>query len=321
MDKELLLLLFEKLTYIRLVEEKIVELYPKQEMRCPVHLSIGQEGVAVGISANLSNEDIVFSNHRCHAHYLAKGGNLNKFFAEIYGKKTGCSKGRGGSMHIVDLEKGFFGSTPIVGGVIPLAVGAAFTFDYKSKNNVAVVFLGDGASEEGIFHESLNYAKLKNLPVLFVCENNLYSVYTPLDKRQPKRKIIDIARAHGLSCYEIDGNNILEVYETAKMSVTAIKNREGPIFIEASTYRWREHCGPNYDNNLGYRTEGEFLLWKEKCPLKRLKEKLLNEGLITNNMITEIEDKIKIKIEEAVKFAKLSPFPDKEELDKFVYAD
>lgn len=314
--------MLEQLFYLRLVEEKICELYPEQEMRCPVHLCIGQEAVAVGVCAALSKEDIVFSNHRSHGHYLAKGGDLNKFFAEIYGKSTGSSKGIGGSQHLIDLSVNFMGSTPIVGGTIPLAVGAAFSQRYRDKNNVAVIFFGDGASEEGVFHESLNFAKLRNLPVLFVCENNLYSVYTPLHLRQSKnRKISDIARAHGLDCYIVNGNNIVEVYEMTKKAIEKIKLGGGPAFIEAFTYRWREHCGPNYDNQIGYRTEEEFLSWKEKDPIKMIEKALKNEGLISETEIQEMKDRIKTKIELAVEFAKSSHFPNKEELDKNLYAD
>ena len=316
-----LLKLFEKMLYIRLVEEKICELYPEQEMRCPIHLCIGQEAIAVGICSALTKDDLVFSNHRSHGHYLAKEGDLKKFFAEIYGKSTGCSHGLGGSQHLVDLAVNFIGSTPIVGGTIPLAVGAAFSLSYKNANNVAVVFLGDGASEEGVFHESLNFAKLKNLPVLFVCENNLYSVYTHLHLRQPKsRPILNLAQAHGLDSYIVDGNNVAEVYETAQKTIEKIKQGNGPALIEAPTYRWREHCGPNYDNHIGYRTEEEFLAWKEKDPLKLAKETLLQENSIFAFIIQNIESKIKAEIEKAVEFAKSSNFPTKEQLSKNVYA-
>ena len=185
-----------------MVEEKIVELYPQQEMRCPVHLSIGQEAVSVGVCANLTREDIVFSNHRSHGHYLAKGGNLKAMVHEIYGKSTGCCFGRGGSMHLLDLSINFFGSTPIVGGTIPIAVGASLASKMQQKNNITTIFHGDGAVEEGVFHESLNFASLKKLPVLFVCENNLYSVYTPLSERQPNREIYKLVEAHDIKAYQ-----------------------------------------------------------------------------------------------------------------------
>lgn len=321
MNKEVLLLLFENLLYVRLVEERICDLYSEQEMRCPVHISIGQEATAVGVCVALRKDDLMFSNHRSHGHYLAKGGDLKKFVAELYGKATGCSKGKGGSMHLVDLSVNFIGSTSIVGGVIPLAVGAAFTQSIKNSDKVVVVFLGDAASEEGVFYESINFAKLKNLPVLFFCENNLYSVYTPLLERQYSRKIIDVVKAQGLTSYEVDGNDAVAVYDTVKEAVEKIRNGGGPAFIESPTYRWREHCGPNYDNNIGYRTEEEFLQWKERDPVKILKEKLIRENLIDLGELLEIENKVKSKMIEALNFAKLSPFPNREELDKYTYAD
>lgn len=320
MDKEFLKVLFERLLYIRHVEERIAQLYPEQEMRCPVHLSIGQEATAVGAISALSLQDMVFSNHRAHGHYLAKGGNLQKFFAEIYGKETGCSRGRGGSMHLIDLDVNFMGSTPIVGNIIPVAMGAAFTASFKKSDQVVMVFLGDAASEEGVFHECLNFSKLRNLPIIFFCENNFYSVYTPLNERQPARKIIDIARAHGLSCFEVDGNDVLKVYEITKQAVEKIKMGSGPVFIESPTYRWREHCGPNYDNHIGYRKESEFMEWKQKCPLERLQRKLIEEGIMAIEEISDLNKRIATQIETAVDYAKSSQFPSKEELDKFVYA-
>ncbi|MBI2665015.1 thiamine pyrophosphate-dependent dehydrogenase E1 component subunit alpha, partial [Candidatus Woesearchaeota archaeon] len=302
------------------VEEKICALYPEQQMRCPVHISIGQEATAVGTCAALCSEDMVFSNHRSHGHYLAKGGDLKKFFAELYGKISGCSKGRGGSMHLIDLDVNFMGSTPIVGNIIPVAVGAAFSLQLQQKSQVVVVFIGDGAIEEGVFHESLNFAKLKGLPILFFCENNLYSVYTPLNKRQPDRKISNIPKGHGLLCYEIDGNNVETIYKVVSEAVALLREGKGPIFIEAYTYRWREHCGPNYDNHIGYRTEEEFLKWKQLDPLEICRQQVLQQGLITTETLTEFKKKIEFKISEAVKFAQESNFPDQEQLDKFVYA-
>lgn len=313
--------LFEKMLYIRMSEERICELYPEQEMRCPVHISIGQEATAVGVAANLTAKDMVFSNHRSHSHYLAKGGNLNTFFAELYGKATGCSKGKGGSMHLVDLSCGFMGATPIVSSSIPVAVGAAFTVSRKNSPEVVVVFFGDAAVEEGVFHESINFARLQNLPVLFFCENNFYSVYSHIRVRQPNRAITSLAQGHGVECYEADGNDVENVCEVVKRAVQRIKAGHGPIFIEAVTYRWREHCGPNYDNHLGYRTEEEFLEWKEKCPIKRLKHKLLAEKIITEEDIKIMETDLKNKIDAALDFAKSSPFPGPGEINKNVYAD
>jgi TPP-dependent pyruvate/acetoin dehydrogenase alpha subunit len=319
MDKKTIVSLFTKILFIRIVEEKIADIYSEQEMRCPVHLSIGQEATAVGVCHALEKSDIVLSNHRSHAHYLAKNGNLKKFFAEIYGKKNGCSKGRGGSMHLTDMSNGFMVSTPIVAGTMPLSLGVAFNMKIHKKKNVSVIFLGDGTAEEGIFHECLNFAKLKNLPVLFVCENNLYSVYTHLSERQPNRPLSDIPKAHGLDCYEADGNNVLDVYNVAGEAIRKIKSGAGPAYIELKTYRWREHCGPNYDNNIGYRTEEEFEIWKEKDPIVKLKNKLSSEDILSKNEIKKIELKIQSKIKNAVNYAKRSSLPGKNDLGKYLY--
>ena len=250
---------------IRLIEESIAEKYSEQKMRCPTHLSIGQEAISVGVCGNLSNEDFLMSTHRAHAHYLAKGGNLKAMLAEIYGKKTGCSGGMGGSMHLIDKSVGFMGSTAIVANTIPVAVGLGMSLKIKQQENISCVFFGDGAVEEGAFYESINFALVHRLPVLFICENNLYSVYSGLDVRQPKnRKIYDMAKGIGISSDSGDGNKLEEVYEMTRQAKTKILSNEGPQLLEFSTYRWREHCGPNYDNDIGYRDEEEFLNWKEK---------------------------------------------------------
>ncbi len=254
--KNNLIRLYREMLRIRLIEERIVTLYADQEMRCPVHLCIGQEGIAVGACAALDPRDYVFSGHRSHGHYLAKGGNLNAMMAEIYGKATGCAGGKGGSMHLIDLDAGFMGSTPIVGSTIPIAVGAAFGSVMQNDDRVTMVFFGDGAVETGVFHESLNFAALKKLPVIFVCENNLYSVYSPLEVRQPAgRRILNLALAQGIESIEGDGNNVELVHELCSRAVGKARKGGGPTFFEFATYRWREHCGPEYDNHIGYRSE------------------------------------------------------------------
>lgn len=322
MNEKLNISLLYEMLRIRLVEEKIAELYPEQEMRCPIHLCIGEEAIAAGVCANLKNKDIVMSNHRSHGHYLAKGGNLKAFIAELYGKSTGCSKGRGGSMHLIDLSVNFLGSTAIVGGTIPVAVGTAFGSKLQGKDDkVTVVFFGDGTVEEGVVHESLNFASLKNLPILFICQNDQYSVYTHISDRQPPRQIYLLAKAHGMKAYQADGNDVIEVYEVIKKAIGSIKKGEGPVFIEFLTYRWLEHCGPNYDNDLGYRTETEFNDWVARCPLESFTSKMLKDGVITNNQIELMKEKIREEINEAVLFAKSSPFPDKTTLFENVYSN
>ena len=319
-NKKFLVSLFHDMLRIRLIEERIAELYPEQEMRCPVHLSIGQEAVAVGVCASLTENDPALSGHRAHGHYLAKGGDLNRFFAEIYGKVTGCSRGRGGSMHLFDLSVNFLGSTPIIASTIPVAVGVAFAEKAKKRHSVTTAFFGDAAVEEGVFHEAVNFAALKKLPVLFICENNFYSVYTPLSERQPDREIRQLAAGHGIPAFREDGNDVLKVYETAKKAVAAIRKNSGPVFLEFLTYRWREHCGPNFDNHLGYRSEAEFKSWQKKCPIVRFKKYLSDHKLISAAEIKQMEESIIREIDAAVKFAKTSPFEEKEVSLADVYA-
>lgn len=319
--KETYKLMYEMMLRIRMVEEKIADLYPEQEMRCPVHLCIGQEAVAVGVCANLTGDDYVLSGHRSHGHYLAKGGDLRAMMAELYGKVTGCSQGKGGSMHLVALSAGFLGATPIVGSTIPIAVGAAFGSVMRGERRVMVVFFGDAAVEEGVFHESINFAALKRLPVVFVCENNLYSVYSPLSVRQPEgREIFRLAKGHGMESYQGDGNDVIEVYKLAEQAVRKARDGGGPTFLEFKTYRWREHCGPNYDNQLGYRTESEFQEWKQRCPIERLKERLLGDSVLCNQDIEGMIRNLEAEIEDAVVFAKESPFPAERLLLEHVYA-
>lgn len=321
MQGETLTRLYREMLRIRMVEEKIAQLYPEQKMRCPVHLCIGQEAVAAGVCANLSRDDYVLSGHRAHGHYLAKGGNLGAMMAELYGKVTGCSRGIGGSMHLVDLTAGFVGSTPIVGSTIPIAVGVAFGSVMRREARVTVVFFGEAATEEGVFHESLNFASLKRLPVVFVCENNLYSVYSPLSVRQPEnREVYQLAKGHNVESCQADGNDVVEVHNLSEQAINKARGGGGPSFLEFKTYRWREHCGPNYDNVLGYRTESEFFQWKNRCPIERLKEGLLKEGVLCNQDIDSIVRDLEAEIEAAIAFAKQSPFPEEQLLSLNVYA-
>ena len=296
--------LFESMLRIRLVEESIANKYSEQKMRCPTHLSIGQEAIAVGVCANLTSQDQALSTHRAHAHYLAKGGCLNSMMAEIYGKASGCSKGMGGSMHLIDTSVGFMGSTAIVGNTIPVAVGLALEKKLTRKKSIACVFFGDGATEEGAFYESVNFAIIHSLPILFICENNLYSVYSGLEVRQPvDRKIYKMVRAMGISAQHGNGNDVEEVARKVKHAKTMILKSGGPQFLEFDTYRWREHCGPNFDNNIGYREESEFLKWKKKDPLKNF----YSEN--SQKYIDRKIDKISQEIDDAHKFADDSKFP------------
>lgn len=293
---------------IRLVEEELARRYPEQEMRCPVHLCIGQEAVAAGVCAALRREDVVFSNHRAHGHYLAKGGDLRGMIAEIYGKETGCCGGRGGSMHLVDNSAGFGGSTAIVGGTVPIAVGAAWASKLEGRDNIAAVFFGDGCFEEGVLHESMNFAAMMRLPVLFICENNGYAVYTGVAERQPKRPIYQVARAHGLEAQQEDGNDAEAVFRIAATAVKAAREGGGPQFLELRTFRSLEHCGPESDDHLGYRAPEEVSYWRGRCPIALAKARLVEQGWQEKDLEALMEP-VREEINLAFQFARESPAP------------
>ncbi len=320
-DRNVLLKLYSSMLLIRRTEESIAELYAGQEMRCPVHLCIGQEAVPAGVCQNLTLDDSAFSNHRAHGHYLAKGGSLKAMIAELYGKETGCAKGRGGSMHLIDLAVNFAASTPLVGGTIPVAVGAALASKMQNKNSVSVAFFGDSAVEGGIFHEAVNFAALHKLPVLLVCENNLYASQTHIRERQPEREITQLAKGHGIAAFKEDGNDAIAVYMAAKKAVEHARSGNGPVFLEFPTYRWLEHVGPNDDSKLGYRTGQEIAEWKENDPVKRLRETLLGSRIATEKELEAIDEALKKDVSEAFRFAKESAFPAKETLHDNLYSE
>ncbi len=314
------LALLRSMLRIRRIEEAIAKRYVEQEMRCPMHLCIGQEAIAVGVCSALSVADNVFGNHRAHGHFLAKGSNLNAMIAELYGRSSGCCGGRGGSMHLIDLEAGFLGSTPIVGGTVPLAVGSAWASSLKHNGQVTVVFFGDGCFEEGVVHESMNFASLHKLPVIFVCENNEFSVYTRLNERQPDRPIYRLAEAHGLTAYTGDGNDVEEVLRISRTAVDLARRGLGPQFIELHTYRWREHCGPDFDDHLNYRSEQEVEEGMKNCPIARY-IKILEQGNSKVHLeIKQLEDEIKKEISAAFEFAFASKRPTDDDAQAKVYA-
>lgn len=308
------------LVRIRRVEEKIAERYNEKQMRCPVHLSIGQEAVAVGTCLALTSADHIFSNHRCHAHYLAKGGNLPRMIAELYGKATGCAKGKGGSMHLVDVAAGMMGASALVAGTIPLAVGSAMALKQQNKKALCATFFGDGATEEGIFFESLNFAALKQLPVLFICENNLYATYSSIAARQSNTRIADKVAPFGVRTFVVDGNKVESVYRCVTEARERALNGEGPTFIECLTYRWRDHVGPADDDSIGYRTLDEIQRWKADCPITELRNKLFKSSELSTHQWEEMESRVAKEIEEAFAFAEASPFPAIEELHRDIYA-
>lgn len=302
--------ILEMMLKIRMVEEEIADRYFEQKMRCPTHLSIGQEAVSAALSVNLTHADLAVSTHRSHAHYLAKGGDLSRMIAEIYGKSTGCSQGKGGSMHLVDLSVGFMGSSAIVGNSTPIGVGLGLSLKLDGSDAISVVFIGDGATEQGVYYESLNFAALKKLPILFVCENNLYSVYTPKKYRQPsERSIAKVSSAMGVNATELDGNDASNLDVEFANIISEIRAGSGPQLVECLTYRLREHCGPLYDDNLNYRPEAEIASWLENDPIQRF----IDLYSINSEKLNSIKHGISKEIKIAFEFAENSPFPPSED--------
>lgn len=321
MNTQLSLRLFAQMYRIRAVEEEIALRYPKGKMRCPVHLSIGQEAIPAVFADSVRTTDFAVSTHRGHAHYLAKGGNLNAMISEIYGKATGCAKGKGGSMHLIDLAVNFMGTSAIVGNSIPVGVGLALSAQLKETDQISCVFLGDGAVEEGVFYESVNFAAVRKLPVLFICENNLYSVYSPLSVRQPPgRSIAKMVEAMGINVATGAASDLLSCNQVMKDAVNSVRAGEGPYFLEFSTYRWREHCGPNFDNDIGYRTQDEFLAWQERDPLTHLERALSHSEPNVQIEVDDIKSSVKGELQATFESAEAAPFPAASEAYQDVYA-
>ena len=309
------------MTRLRALEEKIAARYPEGLMRCPVHLSTGQEAVSAAVGLVLRATDLAVSGHRAHTHYLAKGGSMPRMLAEIYGKASGCSRGKGGSMHLIDESVGFKGSTAIVGGTVPVGTGLGLSIKGRGTDQVACVFLGDAVVEEGVFFESVNFAVLRSLPVLYVCENNLFSVYSPLSVRQPSgRAIHEMVAALGIATAHGDGNDPEAAYATCRDAVGAIRAGRGPAFVEFATYRWREHCGPHFDNHIGYREEAEFLAWKERDPVATYERRLLRDGVMTETDMAAMNQAVSDEVHAAFAFAESSPFPAAETAAEDVYS-
>ena len=304
---------------IRRAEERIADLLEANEIRCPTHLYVGQEAVAVGACLPLRSDDIVFGTHRSHGHYLAKGGDLDGMMCELYGRSNGCSLGRGGSMHLVAPEVGILGTSPIVAGSLPLAVGTAWASDLRQDGKVSVVFFGDGAVEEGVFHECLNFASLKNLPVVFVCENNQYSSHLILSERQPADNIHESAVPHAMVGARVDGNDVLAVYEVARDAIDRARAGDGPTLIEARTYRWRGHVGPNWDLDKAIRTQAEVDSWIARDPIRKLREDLDDADLVAE--LSALEPEVEAEIERSIDKARAGELPPPAELGHFVYRD
>ncbi len=320
LNPELNTSLLRMMVRIRTVEETIAARYGEGKMRCPTHLCTGQEAVSAGVGLALRPTDFAVSTHRAHGHYIGKGGSLRRMMAEIYGKRTGCAAGKGGSMHLIDRSVGFMGSTAIVGNTVPVGVGLGLSIQLHATDQVSCVFLGDAVVEEGVFFESVNFAVVRKLPVLFVCENNLYSVYSPLAVRQPTdRRIERMVAGLGLETHSADGNDVMSVYTLAERAINTIRTEQRPVFLEFATYRWREHCGPNFDNTLGYRTEAEYLEWKARDPIAQHVSSLQERGVLTPEAFARLEQDLRDEVEDAFAFAETSPFPDSNELYDHVY--
>jgi TPP-dependent pyruvate/acetoin dehydrogenase alpha subunit len=306
---------YREMHRIRRVEEEIARLYPSDKIMSPIHLSIGQEPISVGVCQALTPDDVVFGTYRSHALYLAKGGDLRGMMAELYGKVTGTARGKGGSMHLIDVAHNVMGASAVVGTTLPQAVGYAYALKLKKKPNIVAVFFGEGATEEGVFYESLQFAALKKLPMVFICENNLYAIHSAWADRHAHVHLCDRVKGFGIPAHQIDNNDGVKLHaEVTRARRTILQDGVGPIFLEAMTYRWNEHVGPGTDWHLGYRNEAEFEAWKAKDPVI-----LLGKELDPAEK-KKIDAEIEAEIADAIAFAESSPFPAPSELYDHVFA-
>lgn len=313
LEKERLLEMHEKMVTIRKFETKVEQLHLQGILPGLKHLYIGEEAVAVGVISALREDDYIASTHRGHGHCIAKGGDVKKMMAELYGKKTGYCKGKGGSMHISDIKIGILGANGIVGANIPIAGGAALSAKLRGTDQVAVSFFGDGGANEGIFHEGINLASVWKLPLIFVCENNLYAISTHQPMVTAIRNIGDRASSYGIPKFIVDGMDLLAVYEAANKAVTRAREDKGPTLIECKTYRFRGHYVGEGSRELTYRSREELEDWEKRCPIKRFESLLMEKNILTGSLVNQINYQIDLEIEEAVKFAEQSPYPDPQE--------
>jgi len=307
--------LYRGLRLVRRAEERVAEIYPSDKIKSPVHLSIGQEAASVAVCDVLEERDTVGGTYRGHALYLAKGGTLRGMLAEMYGKTGGAARGKGGSMHLVSADNNILGASAVVGTGIPLAVGAALSAKMQKTGGIVVCFFGDGATEEGAFSESVNFAALKKLPILFVCENNFYAIHEPLSARWASDRLCERVATYGIHTHLIDDDDVLKLHDIAGAAVERIRAGNGPEFIEYHAYRMREHVGPNEDFDQGYRDASEADQWLGGDQVERLGD------MLSDDVRTRIDAEVEAEIEEAVAFAEASPIPGIEELYTHVYAD
>lgn len=315
-DKQKQLWIFRVMNEIRFFEEKAYEFFAANKLRGSVHLYTGEEAIASAIVSQLSDEDYITSTHRGHGHGIAKSGDLKSAMAELMGKETGFCHGRGGSMHIADLKKGNLGANAIVGGGIPIAVGGALAQSYLGKDNVTVTFFGDGASNQGTFHESINLASVWNLPVIFVCENNGFGISVPVKQSTSVKDVSVRAKGYDIPGITVDGNDVYAIYEAAETAIKRARQGKGPTLIECKTYRWRGHWTGDPEV---YRTKEDVKAWMEKDPIKRMKEKMLEDKIATEAQLDAIVTKAIADVEEAAAFAVASPEPDPKTVMDNVY--
>lgn len=309
----------ETMLVIRFAEEKIADMIDAGKVHCPCHLGIGQEAIAVGVAAQLRKTDRVFGGHRGHSQFLAVGGGVYELFAEVLGRITGCSHGMGGSQHLYDKSNGFWGSVPIVAATIPIATGAALAARMDKKGDLAVSFFGDCALEEGASQESLNLAAALNLPVVFVCENNLFASHMHIGYRQPANSTARFAQAHQIPFEILDGNDVVAVSAAMKRAADRARENGGPTYLECVTYRWRGHVGPREDMDVGVKRSEDLLRWKDRDPVRRLAESLESANLLSAQGFIDLKNKVQAMIDAAWLKAEGDPFPPNEALLDWVY--
>jgi pyruvate dehydrogenase E1 component alpha subunit len=306
---------------IRRFEEKLIDLKARGAIPGVLHLYIGEEATASGVCAALRTDDFITSTHRGHGHCIAKGGDLSKMIAELFGRSTGYCCGKGGSMHIADASIGILGANGIVGAGIPIAGGAGLSIKLRDSGQVVACFFGDGGANQGTFHESLNLAALWKLPVIFVCENNQYAISVAQSRSTSVEDVFVRKEAYGMHGRMIDGNDVMAVYEATLEATERARNGEGPSLLECKTYRWRGHYEGEADRGRTYRSAEEIEDWKSKCPIERFRKRLLQEELLAQSDLDKIENDIGEEIEKAIRFAEDSPFPDPEEALTGLYSN
>jgi pyruvate dehydrogenase E1 component alpha subunit len=304
---------------IRRVEETIGDLVVAGEVGCPCHLAIGQEACAVGVATALRPIDGAFGAHRSHGHYLAMGGSVESLFAEVLGLETGCSRGLGGSMHLSARSVGLLGTVPIVGATIPMAVGAGLSAKLRKSGGIGVAYFGDGATEEGGFHESMNLAAAQRIPVLFVCEHNLFSSHLHIGQRQPAESVSRYAVAHRVISWTLDGNDVVAVARTTREAVNAIRTTGRPAFLELVTYRWRGHVGPNEDTDVGVQRADDLPRWRRRDPVARLEAALINSGRVRREQLDALIGDVQQSVKESLARARVGASPGPDRLTRSLY--